>query len=125
MSCDPMDPIVPNSGTLADTDVYVANALTATVVPGPLPPDPSTVTLNINCDNLHTAYDNSCMGAAMPFNDFVAAVQAQADTEASTVYNELAQFNDTQNALPAAIRVMYVRICIKIGWIKIYIYWHI
>lgn len=108
-------------------DVYEAEASTAVVMPGINPGDPPTeVTLGIDEAALQVAYDESCAPASMAFEAFREAVEADANAQALAQYPAMQAINDAGTAAGGTnFRIVWVRVCIRLGWVTIYLRWHI
>ena len=111
------DPCVSNF-ELDASDVYKVQGTTSTIIGTPT----TAVTVALSEADMQTAYDNSCAPATKTFDDFKAAIQIGADNEATAQYDTLAAIN---NVNPTVFRIVWARICIDIGWVQIYINWHI
>ena len=118
--CDERKLTVPSNNDLNEQDVYGVTALTSSV-----DATGGRVSLALNDDEVFRAYNDSCARADGTFEEFRAMVQEEADEGASQVYAEAAALNDTWNQLPRAVRIGWLRVCIKTRWIQIYINWHI
>ena len=109
------------------TDVYTVEALTASAVPDPLDPAKLIATLALSDTDLQFAYDNSCAPVDYTYQEFVDTATAQANAVANSLntYNDAVAFNNNRITQPGSIRILRIRVCIDIGWLKIYINWHI
>lgn len=117
MPCHQEGKTIEPAGTLQDQDVYHVTGLVNTVSE-----DGSQVTTDLNCDELTTAYEQSCARSMASFDEFASEVQAEADTAASLAYNPFAAVNESFLDQPFAIRALRIRLCIRWRWISIYIW---
>ena len=118
----PPELTVPENGDLQNQqDVFGVTGVTAEVT------DEASgqVRLDLNRDEVWTAYNNSCERAGGSFDEFYAEVQAEADSGASEIYSQARTINDGWIDLQRSTRMVWIRICIKLRWIRIYINWHI
>lgn len=107
---------------LDSVDVYDVQATTFTVTqPDPALP-PTSVTVALDITQLQNAYNRSCLPAMVSYDDFELDVQTQTDAIATARYHELQNVNQV-NAVQ--LRIAQVRVCLTIGWVQIYIIWHI
>lgn len=117
MPCHNEDATVEPAGNLQDQDVYHVTALVNTVSA-----DGSAVTTNLNCDELKTAYEQSCARSMASFDEFARQVQAEADTAASAAYAPINAVNEEFLNQPFNMRALRIRLCVRFFWISIYIW---
>ena len=111
---------VTSSGTLTDSDIYHVTAVTSSVDAEGQP------SLALNCDELKTAYMESCARAEGTFEQFAQEAQQAADAGAAEIYTAANALNESFLDNPGAQRILRIRICIRVfRWLRIYIYWKI
>ena len=118
--CPPELTVPENSDLENQQDVFGVTAVTARK-----DETGGTVSLDLNESEVWTAYNNSCARADGSFEEFYAQVQSEADAGASEIYSQGAAINDDWIERQRSSRILWVRICIKLKWIRIYINWHI
>ena len=119
MSCASKDEVVVATGDLSAQDVFHVSAKTAAVDADGNP------LLALNCDELRTAYDTSCLSATTSYSEFARAVEAEANAGAAPMFAPATALNDQFLDSAAAQRILSIRICIRFRWVKIYIRWRI
>ena len=108
---------VPQAPGLGQADTFSVSGI---IVGVELNIPDNLVSVDLNCKELAYAYYNSTVGTDMTYEEFMEEVQASADTAASSAYPPIAiaqgAIGDSNDA-----RLLYLRLCIKIKWLKIYI----
>ena len=108
---------VPHGIGLEKADVFSVSAIVVSVEPN-IPE--GLVNVDLNCKELAYAYYNSTVGTEYSYEEFMEEVQEKADEAASATYTpiQIAQgaIGDNYDA-----RLIVLRLCIKVKWLKIYI----
>ena len=100
----------------ADLEVYSTCASTDQV------DDNSQVTVDLDEDKLEEIYNESSISSEYTYDEFKEKVQEEADKAATEAWPKIKEVNDFWLELGSyEQRIIKVRLCIPIGWVRIYI----
>ena len=106
----------------ADLEVYSSCATTESVSED----DQGNIQVEVDLDEekLQEIYDESAISSEYTYEEFKEKVQEEADKAASQAYPAIRDTNKTWEEVGGwAQRIIKVRLCIPVGFVRIYICW--
>ena len=118
MSCHDDMMMVPMA---ADADVYFVGGKVLSETGATGPGEPVVAELALNCEELRHAYGTSTAAREATFEEFHAAVLAEATLAFNDVYGAVRSLNALWQDNPPAQRALVIRVCVKWKWLRIYV----